>query len=351
MCLLLWIYVHYQMYAVVNMQLPCVNYQYGLHCHASASGVNSDYLQMPSPNDAAWAGGGYPGVILRVAGKAEKENATLLGEQLFKELESGKENDALILIAKGADVNYIGVPSGYTPLMLAAVYGMKDVVAALLNKGAEVNYKWANGQTPLMVASFGGKNEIVEMLLKKGADVNARSMEGYIVYTALTAAIYGGYANTASILIKHGADVNAHKEGGMSELRMAMIQKNRRECVDLLLQSGAVMRAEGQEGVDNLYAAGMGGYAHIVKLLVERGANVNGRTAPSDPSTETTPLIAAVDGGSLEAVKILLEHGSDVNAKDADGMTPMHHATTNGNVQIIDILLKYGGVINVDSEK
>ena len=59
---------------------------------------------------------------------------------------------------------------GDTPLILASGFGLKEVVAALIEAGADINVEGNKGVTPLFVASQDGHLEVVKELLRGGAD-------------------------------------------------------------------------------------------------------------------------------------------------------------------------------------
>jgi ankyrin repeat protein len=56
--------------------------------------------------------------------------------------------------------------------------GHKDVVEALIGRGAEVNAQKTDGCTALMLAARMGHKDIVEALLAKSAKVNAKASNG-----------------------------------------------------------------------------------------------------------------------------------------------------------------------------
>lgn len=59
--------------------------------------------------------------------------------------------------------------------------------------------------------------------------------------------------------------------------------------------------------LDNpLHAASFSGHHRIVKMLLDRGAAVDGRVGASPALTWTVPLHAAVRNGHIEAVRTLL---------------------------------------------
>jgi ankyrin repeat protein len=49
-------------------------------------------------------------------------------------------------------------------------------VTALLDAGADINFKSAILQTPLHYAAHTGKCDIVELLIQRGADINAAAV-------------------------------------------------------------------------------------------------------------------------------------------------------------------------------
>jgi ankyrin repeat protein len=55
----------------------------------------------------------------------------------------------------------------------------------------------------------------------------------------------------------------------------------------------------------------------IVKLLLEKGADVNPQGEYSD-----TPLRSACFGGHIDIIKLLLEKGADVNVRGSDSTLP-----------------------------
>ena len=71
-------------------------------------------------------------------------------------------------------------------------------------------------------------------------------------------------------------------------------------------QAGSVtFDGETIEGAPPLWCAAAAGHTEIVRLLVERGANVNSTT-----KTNSTPLRAACFDGHYEIVQFLVERGA-----------------------------------------
>jgi hypothetical protein len=76
------------------------------------------------------------------------------------------------------------------------------------------------------------------------------------------------------------------------------------------------------------------GHAKIVKLLIQRGANINVR----DVSGNRPLLILAAEKGHVAVVDLLFHFGVDVNTKDREGRTAMEIAKKRGDLQVISLL-------------
>ena len=103
------------------------------------------------------------------------------------------------------------------------------------------------------------------------------------------------------------------------------------------------------EGVPELVRAAGRGETEKIRLLIDEGADVNGRDGNG-----LTPLMHAARGGHAEAVELLLESGADASAQAGStalyisGATALLLATASGHTGTADILrgvgLRYGGM-------
>ena len=102
----------------------------------------------------------------------------------------------------------------------------------------------------------------------------------------------------------------AVKKGDLEAVRALLAR--RPEIVDLLPggPSGSEIRA--------LHIAVMARDVEMARLLLEAGADVNGRSEEGG----FTPLHSAAQNGNAELVRLLLDHGADRSARTDDGQTP-----------------------------
>jgi ankyrin repeat protein len=133
---------------------------------------------------------------------------------LYVAAEMGRTEIAKLLIKNGAKVDYMQPWTGLTPLAMCAKspYGNKGTIEALVNAGANVNYKTPTGLSVLDWALMRQKFDCLEFLLAKGADANNGYPSDYASRTILSALAYN-QPDAVKILVKHGISVNAKAFG------------------------------------------------------------------------------------------------------------------------------------------
>ena len=104
---------------------------------------------------------------------------------------------------------------GYPPLGLAIFFGNRELAKFLIAQGADVAAAAENAQrvAPVHAASAVCDHEILAMLLDRGADPNARQQQGF---TAMHTAASRGDIEMAKLLMSRGADATAKTDDGMS---------------------------------------------------------------------------------------------------------------------------------------
>jgi ankyrin repeat protein len=227
---------------------------------------------------------------------------------------------------------------GLTPLLFAALTGDAGVARLLLDAGANVNESAAAGTTAIAMAAMRGFTELVALLLERGAEPDA----GGGGFTALHSAVLRGDGKMVDLLLAHRASVNVRLTKG------TFLKRGSREFAFDKFLVGAT---------PFLIAARLGDRA-LMRRLADAGADVSIRLEDG-----RTPLMVAVQGETsgagarvrgtaaeprvLEATKLLLSLGADVEASDRDGNRALHVLAKRrpGFVSVIQLLAQHGAVI------
>jgi ankyrin repeat protein len=105
--------------------------------------------------------------------------------------------------------------------------------------------------------------------------------------------------------------------------------------------------ASGRSGMQILAAAARSGDVEIVKQILVKGAKVN-ETLPGVDSPLMEALMGATDGGHLDVLKLLLDKGADVNWKGGGNRTALMNAAWSGNALAVRVLLDKKADVNAE---
>jgi ankyrin repeat protein len=341
---------------------------------------------------------------------------------LARACENGSESAVTRLLEAGANPN-TAQTNGLTPLMIAARTGDVRILNALLARGANVNAETARTHdTALMWAIAEKHREVVRALVDKGADVHPRPQQAF---SPLMGAAKNGDIETAKILVAAGARANDTGADGTYPLPYAIIS-GQATFAHFLLELGADPNGT-VGGATALHAASgpidvwLRGWhrSHgtrssrklkleerelLVKTLLDRGANPNARMAASEMAglgylrngaydtfttgvgdlADATPMWVAayatnpgegsqsfvdrnrVADSSAQVIRMLLAAGGKPDLPTRDGSTPLMAAAGCGraahatNVQRADrqpmaedaakVLLDAGANVNTINE-
>ncbi|KAL9237287.1 hypothetical protein vseg_011856 [Gypsophila vaccaria] len=207
--------------------------------------------------------------------------------------------------------------------------------------------------SPLHFASAKGHTEIVALLLENGAEVNSRN---YCGQTALMQACrYGHWEVVQTLLLLRCNVTRADYLSGRTALHFAAVNGHVR-CIRLLfadfvpsapLNSMNVLTFDGSEGstiknsallkfvnkpadagITALHMAALNGYFDCVQLLLDLRANVSAVTFHYGTSMDligagSTPLHYAACGGNLKCCQILLARGASRITLNCNGWLPL----------------------------
>ena len=148
-------------------------------------------------------------------------------------------------------------------LLRAAADGNVFKVRDLLDEGANINTRMANGSTPLLGALYYRYPQTAELLISRGADVNARTVQGV---TPLHQAAWSDMPETCRLLLARGADPNARTNIGVTPLMWAASRGNA-DVARVLIEGGARTDARAADGTTALSLAEGAGHADVVRVL------------------------------------------------------------------------------------
>jgi ankyrin repeat protein len=226
------------------------------------------------------------------------------------------------------------------PIHDAAVKGdVKKIAAILAADPTQVNAKDKLGNTPLHWAAFHGNLPAVKALIDAGADVKAKNNYGAFMPGDLWGAISQGattHQDPVWLLQSHGVDT-ADMKNGYTPLDLALFASRHKEIVDLLLEKGADVNARSASGSTPLFFAVLRDQKDDVLTLLAKGANVNIPDAWGD-----TILDVALRAQFGALIPILVDHGADVNAKAQDLKRPIDYASEMDDPKWVKYLKDHG---------
>jgi len=113
---------------------------------------------------------------------------------------------------------------------------------------------------------------------------------------------------------------------------------------ELLERNPLLSCAWSGDGLTPLHLACFYGHLKVVQTLVEKGADIFGRTRDDNA---TTPLHSVAAGGSTEIARLLLDRGAEPDCTENNGWTSLHYGAYNGQIEMVDLLLQLGGSPNI----
>ncbi|XP_066548545.1 CARD- and ANK-domain containing inflammasome adapter protein [Amia ocellicauda] len=251
---------------------------------------------------------------------------------LFKAVQRNLQGIVAALIDRGTDINGRNEMQ-YTPVLLAVELGHLETAKVLVAKKARLEERLPNQNSALHLAAQSGSLGVTQLLLEAGMDAN---VAGPGDMAPLHVAAFHNKPVLVEVLVRAGAQVNAPTRESLTALHIAS-QCGHDDVVSQLLRSKADVHAKDRQSWTALHYAGARAGAATVQQLLENSADPN----VADKEKKTPLHLAALDGNS-EAVSALLLGKARAGAKDMDGCTPLHYAAAKGHVRVAEALLASG---------
>jgi ankyrin repeat protein len=217
-------------------------------------------------------------------------------------------------------------------LLYACEKGFVLAVDILLNKGANVDVKNAEGLTLLLLASRNGHVEAVFLLLIKRADIYKMNNELNDAYNIVD---HARHIETAKVLSDINQDSRIKDNKGIALIYAS--KKGFTLAVKILLNEHDVdvnMRDGNNHGWTAIMFTSINGHVETVGELLRKNVDVN-----LVDNEGWTALMLACSKGYAEIVRKLLEKNADVRIHNKSRVTSLMLASGNGYVEIVFLLL------------
>ncbi|XP_046559431.1 serine/threonine-protein phosphatase 6 regulatory ankyrin repeat subunit A-like [Haliotis rubra] len=249
---------------------------------------------------------------------------------------------------------------GTTPVMLAALYGQKDVFDLLVSNAADltladdedegvlhyacqggnmsivqhlirvcdINKRRRDGRTPVMVAAVCGQKDVFDLLMSNAADLTLADDEdeGVLHY-----ACQGGNMSIVQHLIRV-CDINKRRRDGRTPVMVAALC-GQKDVFDLLVSNAADLTLVDDEDGGVLHYACEGGNTSIIRhLITVCDINKKGRVG-------RTPVMLAALCGQKDVFDLLVSNAADLTLVDDEDEGVLHYACEGGNTSIVQHLI------------
>lgn len=271
-----------------------------------------------------------------------------------------------LLLLAGASPNHITEFLGNAPvLVMYAQEGISEMVALLIEFGADVNLTNSQGCTALTLAAARGHTEVINLkkflisfflnltkfinffflkvvrqLVSAGANLGHGDTSGQC---PLVHAARNGHLTVVGYLLACDWVVGESDEVGLAEAAqqalVAAAAQGHTEVVEYLLDMAEV-QADGIDtitGETALTIAAANGCSSVVNVLLLRGANISAVNRK-----ENSPLIVAVKEGHWAVAERLIQHNARLEQTDSSGRTPLMISAAEGHVALTELLIDKG---------
>ena len=258
---------------------------------------------------------------------------SIFAEEIHEAAKAGNTEQLKIILNNNPSLVNSQDTDKYTPLHHAIDSGHLEAASLLIDRGAEINAVNFMTETPLHIAAYKGNADAVKLLLQNGADPNLREMRDRI--PLFLACNWGHDLETVRLLIDAGSDVNDINSRG-EILFVSSLYYGKKEIIDLLIDSGAVIPEDESTLRRVLYVTASNGMERPFNIAVEK-SKANGLEWWTD-----IPMHACARGGSVAIAKALIDKGIDYNERNKYGIEPLHIAAENGRKDFVEFLLAKG---------
>lgn len=255
-------------------------------------------------------------------------------------VELGRAKMVKSLLEAGANPNTKDA-NGWTALhyvAIAPIHMQRELAVLLLDAGANVKLKNQKDKLPIQMAMESKETsmELLQLLMTNSTGIlsveeqkKIREAESehdqWWRHVDIADAIAQGYAEVVQKQLDNGIDVN-----GRSKKRPDI------SFLGIALENSSLTSEE------------------VVRVLLEHGADVSEPIEEAGEGHLDEPIDSATKLGRPEIIQLLIDNGANVNGKDEFGWTPLHHVATEpsreGMMESLQLLLEKGADLTMRND-
>jgi hypothetical protein len=224
---------------------------------------------------------------------------------------------------------YVDASAPPVPALCAAVehHCPASMAELLLERGADPDARQEGGHSPLRMAVRRGRADIAALLRRAGARDDTTPADRFLD-ACLRASPAEARRMAEDVAVDVAVDVAALPPDDLSAVVRAA-EHGAAGAVALMLDLGFPLDARGDDGATPLHAAAAAGSVPVVRLLLERGADVEAR----DTTWRCTPVVWAGVGSGFRmgrdpapdwvaVTRLLIEAGAGLEGAWVPGKPP-----------------------------
>lgn len=265
---------------------------------------------------------------------------------------------ARLLLEYGADANAKGGYYGTALITACASNREVDLIRLLLEHGADVNAEGGEFVTVLAATCERGNIALVRLLLEYGANIHQQDYAAWNAAPRMSQ-YQGDVIEVLKLFFDQVTNIN-HRNRGLATALNATLEiwitdveekeKKRQERICWLLRHGADVNFKGGKygfalqtvcarEFSDIEPNDINAISRTTKFLLEQCPSINVNT---QGGIFGSALQAAAFSGQTESVRLLLDRGADIDARGGKCASALNAAILRGHWDIVEILLQAG---------